>query len=74
MVKRTRNVRLYKGPVGTVRYLLSQEPSTGFKDLMRWGKADLTVEALIGQPRWKPLFTDWELQKAKARIAAARSN
>jgi hypothetical protein len=74
MVKRTRNERLYKGPVGTVRYLLNREPSAGFKDLIRWGRADLTVEALVLRPKWKPLFADSELQKAKTRIAAARSN
>lgn len=74
MVKKTRDKRLYKGPVGTVRYLLIGEPASGFKDLVRAGRLDWTVEALILQPKWKPLFSDRELAKAKARIAAANSN
>jgi hypothetical protein len=74
MVKKTRDTRLYKGPVGTVRYLLIGEPSTGFRDLVRAGKSDWTVEALILQPKWKELFLDAELQKAAARIKAANSN
>ena len=72
MVKKTRNKRRYKGPVGTVRYLLIGDPASGFKDLVRAGKPDWTVESLILQPKWKSLFSNWELQKAKARIDAAK--
>jgi hypothetical protein len=54
--------------VGTVRYLLQSDPSSGFKDLVRAGKLNWTVEALILDPKWKPLFTELELQRAAARI------
>jgi hypothetical protein len=73
MVKKTKNEKRYKGAVGTVRYLLQGAPSSGFKDLVRAGKLKLnwTVEALILDPKWKPLFTELELQKAAARIRDA---
>jgi hypothetical protein len=60
MVKKTKDKRLYKGPVGTVRYLLKRPPSVGFIDLVDAGKADLTVEALVIQRKWSPLFTEAE--------------
>ena len=72
MVKKTKDVRLYKGPVGTVRYLLNGPPSVGFIDLVRAGKADLTVEALVIQPKWSSLFTKAELETAQARLRDAR--
>lgn len=72
MVRKGRNVRIYKGPVGTVRYLLQREPSDGFKSLVRAGKKDLTVEALILDKKWQSLFEDWEVKKARARIDEAR--
>ena len=71
MVKKTENTKRYRGPVGTVRYLLMGDPSSGFRDLVRIGKIDLTVEALILQSKWHSLFTQAELAKAKARIACA---
>jgi PQQ enzyme repeat len=37
----------------------------------RAGKLNWTVEALILDPKWKPLFTELELQKAAARIRDA---
>jgi len=70
------NPRYRKGPVGAVRHLLTGEvtPGSGFRRLAKAGKLEWTVEALILQPKWKPLFTDWELDKAKARITNGRSN
>jgi hypothetical protein len=72
MVKKTKDQRLYKGPVGTVRYLLNGPPSVGFIDLVDAGKTDLTVEALIIQPKWSSLFTEAELEKARTRLREAR--
>jgi len=59
-----------KGPLGTVRHLLGGEPSmgSGFMRLLRANKLEWTVEALLLDPKWKPLFTDLELQKAKSRL------
>ena len=75
MVKQTRDKRLYKGPVGTVRYLLDKSTlADGFISLVQAGKLDWTVEALIIQPKWKPLFSQSELDKANARIKLARSS
>jgi hypothetical protein len=76
MVKKTRDERLFKGPVGTVRYLLAGDPSSGFKDIIRAGHMELTVEALILQPKWKDLFDDWDslCQTARARIGAAKNS
>ena len=74
MVKPTADKRLYKGPCGTVRFLLAKpSPSLGFVDIVRAGHRDLTVEALILQPKWKPLFTDWSklCEQAKARLDKA---
>lgn len=47
MVKKARNTARYKGPAGTVRYLMRGEAATGFIDLVRTGHAELTVESLI---------------------------
>jgi len=73
MVKKTRDLRLYKGPVGTVRYLLRHPPSAGFLDLVRAGKRDLTVEALVVQRKWKSLFTEAEIEIASARLRDAKT-
>jgi hypothetical protein len=77
MVKKTADERLYKGPSGTVRFLLAKPfPSTGFLDIVRSGHRDLTVEALILQPKWKQLFTDWDYlcKKAKVRLDEAEKS
>ncbi|MCX6589908.1 MAG: hypothetical protein NTZ56_00125 [Acidobacteria bacterium] len=74
MVKPTADGRLYKGPVGTVRYLLEKEELTeGFVSLVQAGKLDWTVEALVLQPRWGQLFSDGERAIAAERIRRAES-
>src|SRR5208337_4671097 len=40
----------------------------GFRGLKRRGRADLSVEHLVIQPKWCPLFTDDELALAKQRL------
>src|SRR5947209_5956004 len=42
--------------------------SSGFTELYLCGRLDLTVEALVLQPRWKPLFTERELAIAASRL------
>jgi hypothetical protein len=72
MVKKTRDKRLYKGPVGTVRYLLNKPTLTeGFVSLVRAGKLEWTVEALVLEPKWNTLFKPSELDKVKSRIKQA---
>ena len=75
MVAKTKNVRVYKGPVGTVRHLLqSKDIGPGFKTLVRAGKPEWTVEALLQDPKWRGLpLTDLEWKKARARYQAAKS-
>jgi len=65
-----------KGPTGTVKHLLCGEPSprSGFMRLRKAHKLDWSVEALLQNPKWKPLFTDAEIQKAKTRLARYASN
>lgn len=67
------NPRYYKGPVGTVTWLMIGKERTGigFNRLVKEGKLDWTIEALIQDPKWKPLFPDWVIANAKARINAA---
>jgi hypothetical protein len=68
--------RYYKGPVGTVKHLLIGDPSpgSGFMRLVKAGKADWTVEALVARDpeKWKRLFTDREIEKAQARLKRYR--
>ena len=73
------NPTFYKGPVGTVRHLMLGEagPLSGFRRLVKAGKLTWTVEWLIVKdPKWHPLFakSPWVLEKAEARIRAARLN
>ncbi|MGW8439313.1 hypothetical protein ACWGKS_29595, partial [Nocardiopsis sp. NPDC055879] len=47
------------GPLGTARKLLAAPAvSDGFANLWDKGRLDLTVEALVLQPRFAPLFTE----------------
>jgi len=50
------------------RLILSSEPSDGFTELWLQRRLDLTVEALVLQPRWKALFTEEELGAARKRL------
>jgi hypothetical protein len=70
MVTETRNTKLYKGPLRTVRDLLASDTAKAFRVLGEAGKAHWTVEFLILEPKWKGLFTEDELRKAHARLAA----
>ena len=75
MVTKTKNVRLYKGPIGTIRHLLrGSETGSGFKTLVRAGKLEWTVEALLQDPKWKELpLTDSEWKKARSRYESGKS-
>lgn len=58
------------GGVETAKRLLaSATVSTGFTALWNKGRLDLTVEALVLDPRFAPLFTADELEIARGRLA-----
>ena len=43
----------------TARILVkAEQPSEGYSALWERGRLDLTVEALVLQPKWQPLFTE----------------
>ena len=74
MVTKTKNVRVYKGPKQTVLDLPIGEPGNGFNVLLKAGKREWTVEQLILQPKWKPLFRDWVPEKANVRLGRFQPN
>jgi len=57
------------GGVATAKQLINSEKvSVGFTKLWELGKLDLTVEALVQDPKWKSLFTAEEIEKARKRL------
>lgn len=58
------------GGIRTAKTLINgDKPSDGYGALCLRGRLDLTVEALvIDEPRWHPLFTEEELEKARSRL------
>ncbi len=53
-----------------VRLLLQKKTvSEGFIKLWMKGRKDLTVEHIILEPHWHPLFTDGERAIAQRRLA-----
>jgi hypothetical protein len=67
---------IYKGPAGTVKHRLGKNLSdkSGFERLRKADKLSWTVEYLLGDPKWQPLFKRWEIERANGRIRAAKSN
>jgi hypothetical protein len=58
-----------RGGLETARQLLAIEGGfDGFTRLWELERLDLTVEALILEPRWRPLFTEEERQVARQRL------
>ena len=58
---------LEHGGVETARRLLPRM-SDGFTELWRRARLDLTVEALVVQPKWASLFSETELEMARGRL------
>jgi len=44
------------------------QPSDGYTELYSRKRLDLTVEALVLQPKWNSLFTDDDRAKARKRL------
>ncbi|MFE9205651.1 AAA domain-containing protein [Micromonospora sp. NPDC007230] len=64
-----------KGGLATARQLLHNPGvSDGFTALWERGRVDLTVEAVVIRPRFRPLFTDEELAIASKRVVEASSH
>jgi hypothetical protein len=58
-----------RGAIATAKYLLSTpRPSDGFVALWEANRSDLTVEHLVLQPSYSPMFTESELQTARQRL------
>lgn len=53
--------------------LLAGQPSSGFWELCRQDRLDLTVESLILKPEWRGLFADGEIATAERRLRAVRT-
>lgn len=58
------------GGVGAAKQL-TLRTTEGFTKLLLLERLDLTVEALMIQPRWLSLFSDEELGRARQRLREA---
>lgn len=57
------------GGVETARRLLrTPEPQEGLATLWELDRLDISMEALVVQERWEPLFSDAERQVARERL------
>lgn len=60
-----------QGGVETARRLLkATEPQEGLTTLWKLGRLDISMEALVVQERWEPLFSDEERRVARERLKA----
>ena len=59
------------GGVRAARRLLSRPVAqSGLATLWELGRLDISMEALVVQERWQPLFSDAERQAARDRLSA----
>ena len=57
------------GGIATAKKLvMSPRPSEGFTRLWEMERLDLSVEALVLEPHWRPLFTAEERRAARRRL------
>ncbi len=54
----------------TQKLLATAEPSDGFTELWRFHRLDLTMENLVLKPKYRPLFSDQEIEIARGRLAS----
>ncbi|MBL0922298.1 MAG: hypothetical protein IBJ10_09250 [Phycisphaerales bacterium] len=63
------------GGVATAKTLMSsQTPSEGCIELLQRGRADLSVEALVADPKWSSLFDEDQIRRARERLPEGRSS
>ena len=68
---RFRQMVLERGGLATAFYLLDSKPeavSEGFVELALRKRLDLTVESLVQEDQWRPLFSETQLKTAKHRL------
>ena len=59
-----------EGGLGAARFFLHEtKPSSGFTELFRCNRLELSMEALVTQEPWCQLFTQEELGQARKRLA-----
>lgn len=57
------------GGVATAKILINADrPSDGYTALWEKGRLDITVEALVQNPKWASLFSTKEIEKARQRL------
>lgn len=61
-----------EGGLAAAQKLLRLGPiPEGFWTLRQLGRLDLSLERLVLRPRWRPLFTDEEIEVARERLILA---
>jgi hypothetical protein len=61
------------GGLGAAKRLLAaKELSEGFVKLWELGRLDISMEALVLEPKWQELFTEEELMSARQRLEDCR--
>ena len=63
-------VHEHGGVVAARRLLSAREAPLGFTELWQRERLDISMEALVVQERWQPLFSDEERQAARDRLSA----
>ena len=63
-----RMVHEHGGLEAAKRLLRASEAQSGLTRLWECGLLDISMEALVLQERWKPLFSDEERQTARDRL------
>lgn len=56
-----------RGGLAAAQHCLASQ-TDGFTRLWEMGRLDLSVEFVVLQPRWRPLFTPAELDQARNRL------
>ena len=61
------------GPLATAKqFLAASKPQEGFTRLWLMKRLDLSIEALVELEKYRPLFTDLEIQTAVERLDAVQ--
>jgi len=61
-------VAQYGGVETAIKLINSDKPSEGYTALWEKGRLDITVEALVQDTKWAPLFNTDEINKAQRRL------